>query len=103
MENETEEYTILQIINGGCPFRLLTFKSLQDAKNHLYSMIKTEELRQRAYYVDNDFFENKYPLGLKRMKYYCIQKRSVSNWEKCIENETIIKNTNNVIMFRKGS
>ena len=52
-----KEYCIYCIWNGGRPFILDTFKTLDSAKLKLYDMVSLEEERERPYYVDNDFFK----------------------------------------------
>lgn len=107
MENNAfeKEYAILCIYNGGKPFRIHTFDNLTNAKIQLYEMIQLEEERKRIYYVDNDFFDNKYQIGLQGSKYFCIQERKISKWKKYgIENKnTNEKNKNgNVLIFRRS-
>lgn len=94
-----KEYTILCIYNGGKPFFLDTFYSLEDAKVKLYDMISLEVERNRVYYVENDFFNNIFPPNIQNSKYFCIKERTVSNWE------TVSKfkqNRNNIIYFHKS-
>lgn len=93
-----KEYTIFCIYNGGKPFFLNTFYSLEEAKIKLYDMISLENERNRAYYVDNDFFNNIYPYSLDHCKYFCIKERNVSEWEKT---SVIKQNKNNIIYFNK--
>lgn len=94
----TKEYTIYCIYNGGKPFCLQTFYSLTDAKIKLYDIIELEKERNRAYYVDNDFFTNIFPPNLQNLKYFCIKERSVTEWEKSSEN---FIQKNNIIYFNK--
>lgn len=94
------EYTILCIFNGGKPFFLQTFYSLEDAKIKLYDMISLERERNRAYYVDNDFFNNIYPYNLEHCKYFCIKERKVTEWKKTFDFK---KEKNNIIYFNKIS
>lgn len=94
-----KEYTILCIYNSGCPFYLQTFYSLEDAKYKLFDMISLENERNRAYYVDNDFFENVYPANLQRLKYFCIKERDVTEWVSVVKNNT---RKNNIIYFNKS-
>ena len=67
-------------------------------------MIQLEEERHRTYYVDNDFFENKYSLGSQE-KYFSIIERTVSVWEKYAEDKNNIKNKtsdkNKILAFTK--
>ncbi len=62
-------------------------------------MINLEIERNRAYYVDNDFFKNVFPPNLQNSKYFCIKERNVTEWEKTA---TIQKNKNNIIYFSKS-
>ena len=97
-----KEYCIYCIWNGGTPFISDTCKNLESAKLKLYNMISIEEERKRPYYVDNDFFPNKYTY-VGRLKYFCIKERTVSEWEKYSEEETNIKNNKIIYMdnFKK--
>lgn len=47
-------------------------------------MIELEKQRNRAYYVDNEFFNNVYP--------YNIKERKVTEWKKSVE-----RKSNNII------
>ena len=94
-----KEYTILCIYNGGRPFFLDIFHSLEDVKMKLYDMISIEKERNRVYYVDNDFFKNVFPPNLQNCKYFCIKERNVTEWEKT---SAINKNKNNIIYFNKS-
>ncbi len=93
------EYTILRINNGGAPFRLCNYSTLEDAKNDLYNMISLEKERNRAYYVDNDFFDNEFPYSVQHCKYFCIQQREITEWNKYTK---IKQNRNNIIYFNKS-
>lgn len=63
-------------------------------------MISLEKERNRAYYVDNDFFENIFPSNMQNLKYFCIKERNVTEWEKTTEFK---QNKNNIIYFNKIS
>lgn len=93
-----KKYCIYNIWNGGTPFIIHTFDNIFSAKLKLQEIIEIEELRNRPYYVDNDFWVNKYPPGVKR-KYFCIKCRDITNWEKVFENENKTSNLNNVYYF----
>ena len=62
-------------------------------------MIQIEEDRGRPYFVDNDFFNNKYPCNVN-LKYYCIKEREVSDFSVYSEEETISKEKNKIIYFQ---
>ena len=59
-------------------------------------MISFEEERQRPYFVDNDFFNNKYNISTK-LRYFCIRVRDVTDWEKYSEEKEICQS--NIIYF----
>ncbi len=61
-------------------------------------MIQLEEERQRPYFVDNDFYKNKYSMAGK-LKYFCIKVREVTEWENYTEEK--VKNEDNKIIFIK--
>ena len=95
MENK-KEYGIY-IRNGkGTPYMLDIYNNLDAAKTKLYDMIQQEELRERPYYVDNDFFDNKYNIAIK-LKYFCIKVRNVTEWEKYEEQKEIQKENDKII------
>ena len=94
-----KEYSILCIYNGGKPFFLNTFYSLEDAKVKLYDMINLEIERNRAYYVENDFFKNVFPPNLQNCKYFSIKEREVTNWNTV---SNLKQNRNNIIYFTKS-
>lgn len=95
-----KEYCIYCIYYGGRPFILDTFSDITSAKLKLYDIVSLEEERNRAYYVDNDFFENKYNSSL-RLKYFCIKSRNISEWVKFSDNEINNKTNNNIIYFNE--
>ena len=64
-------------------------------------MIQLEEERKRIYYVDNDFFENKYNIGIQSSKYFCIKEREVSEWTTYNEQKKTSKEKNNILIFSR--
>lgn len=93
-----KEYCIYNVWNGGTPFVIDIFNNLTLAKIKLQEMVDLEEERNRPYYVDNDFFVNKYPPILKG-KYFCIKEREVSDWKKLEENNQTL-NYDNCVYFK---
>lgn len=90
----TKEYCIYCRYNGGTPFILKTFNSFEAAKIKLMEMIILEEERNRPYYVENNFFQNKYVANITG-KYFAIKEREISDWvvydaNKNIKNKNII-------------
>ena len=94
-----KEYTILIRYGTAIPFMSQNFSSLIEAKLNLYDMVALEEERGRVYYVDNDFFKNKYTTGLHgTLKYMCIKERTVTDWTVYKENEEKTED-NNLVFF----
>lgn len=89
-----KEYCIYNIWNGGTPFTSLTFKTFQEAYESLKLLIDTEEKRNRIYFVDNDFWNNKYPYAIKGCKIFSIRFREVTEWERVQQ-----KQNNKIIYF----
>lgn len=81
-----KQYGIYIRQGSGTPYMIHFFNSINSTKLKLYEMIQLDEERQRAYFVDNDFFVNKYNISTK-LKYYSIRVREVSEWEKYSEEE----------------
>ena len=91
-----KEYCIYCRYNGGFPFILKTFNSFEAAKIKLLEMIELEEERERPYFVENNFFQNKY-IGNIRGKHFSIKEREVSEWNLSDENKKLTNN--NIICF----
>lgn len=85
-----KEYCILIKNKDGLPYILDTFNSIENAKLKLLDMILLEEERNRFYFVDNDFFNNKYPFNING-KYFCIKERDVTVWQNYSEKNNNIK------------
>lgn len=74
------EYAIL-IRNGNAePYYLEKYNTFDSAKSALETIVEFEEKRLRPYFVDNDFFVNKYP-PLLNAKYLCIVSREVTSYK----------------------
>ena len=91
-----KEYCIYCRYNGGTPFILRTYNTFEAARIKLMEMIDLEEERNRPYFVENNFFKNKYNVNI-RGKYFVIKEREVSGWIVCDEN--INMKNNNIIYF----
>jgi len=77
----------------GTPYTIGTYNSFGEAFIALNNMLGLEQERGRFYYVDNDFYNNKYPPNMYG-KYFCIMERNVT------EKDSKDKN-NKIIMFRQ--
>lgn len=96
-----KEYCIFVICNGGCPYTVGSYNSFLLARQALMNMISDFDKRKTIYYIDNDFYENKYPLGLQNSRYYQIQEREVTEWKKYQEAQSYPKENCKIIKFHK--
>ena len=99
-----KEYCILTQYGEGCPFYSVIFNSLESAKQHLFSIAddyNRKKFVRKNYYIDNDFFENKYILGLPNQVYYQIQVRTVTEWESIDLTKEIKKENGKILKFIK--
>lgn len=94
MENK-KEYGIYIRQGQGKPYMLQIFNDIDLAKIKLYEMITLEEEREKPYFVDNDFYDNKYNISTK-LRYFCIKEREVTEWKKYSAKEDM-KKGNNII------
>ena len=94
-----KEYGIYTICKGGTPYMIHFFTDITSAKLKLYDMISLEEERRRPYFVDNDFYDNKYAY-CSNLKYFCIKEREVSEFTKYSEEESQNKENNKIIFFQ---
>lgn len=74
-----KEYGIYIKQGTGRPYMIHFFNNLESAKLKVYEIIQLEEERGRQYFVDNDYFENKYSFA-GNLKYICIKERNITNW-----------------------
>lgn len=93
-----KEYVIYIKCKGGTPYLIHFFNNITDAKLKLYDMISLEEERGRPYFVDNDFFENKYSCNLN-LKYFCIKEREISEFKTYSEEKTSELEKNKIIFL----
>lgn len=92
-----KQYGIYIRQGSGTPYMIHFYDNIYSTKQKLYEMIQLEEERQRPYFVDNDFFNNKYRLVVN-LKYFLIKERDVSEWKNYSESEKE-KETNNKIIY----
>jgi hypothetical protein len=94
-----KEYCIYVRQGSGTPYILHTYPDIFSAKRCIQRLVDLEEERNRMYFVDNDYFYNKY-FHAGNLKYMCIQEREVTEWEKYSELNNIIKNKNNIVYLK---
>lgn len=92
-----KQYGIYIRQGSGRPYMIHFYDNIDSAKQKIYEMIQLEEERQRPYFVDNDFFNNRYRL-VGNLKYFLIKVRDVSEWENYSEEE-LQKVTDNKILY----
>ena len=93
-----KEYCIYVRQGSGMPYILKTYPDIISAKSAVDRLVESEEERNKMYFVDNDYFYNKFSY-VGNLKYMCIQEREVTEWKKYSE-EHIIENKNNIIYFK---
>lgn len=76
-----KEYSILVKQGTGKAYIHSTYKDYFEAVASLQIIADYEDECHRMYYVDNDFFNNKYSYITDNLKYICLQVREVSDWE----------------------
>lgn len=91
-----KEYSIYIRNRNGSPYCLKQYSNIEEAKKVLYEMIQLEEERHRPYYVDNDFFVNKYN-HINNLKYFCIKVRDVTEWSEYSEEKVIEESYKKII------
>lgn len=99
-----KEYSIYCRYSGATPYILgKIYNSKEDVIRRIYEIVASEEDRGYLYYVDNDFFENKYPLLIKNQMYLCVREREVSSWKKISNSheDKENKNTKDNIFYLK--
>lgn len=94
-----KEYGIYIRCKGGTPYLIHFFDNITDAKLKLYDMISLEEERGRPYFVDNDFFDNKYSCNLN-LKYFCIKEREISEFKTYSEEKSNELEKNKILYFQ---
>lgn len=91
-----KEYGIYIRCNSGQPYMIHFYNNITSAKLKLYDMISLDEERGRPFYVDNDFFNNKYSCS-NCIKYYCIKVRDVSDFDIYSEEKARDENDKKII------
>jgi len=92
-----KEYSIFIKNGNGLPYMLDSYKNIESAKFAVYNIVSLEEERGRQYFVDNDYFDNKYHF-VGNLKYICIKERDVTNWSNYSEYS---RNNKNIFYLNK--
>ena len=103
-KDKTKKEFCIYVRNGrGKPYMLSSYPTFREASNALNNIIDYEQERGRIFYVDNDFYDNKYPPNLSG-KYFCILQRSITEWKKYESfcSSTSKDKNEKIVMFRKN-
>ena len=98
-----KEYCIFVMCKGGCPYTVGSYPNISSAKQALMNMISDFDKRKKVFYIDNEFWENKYPAGLSNSIYYQIQEREVTEWKKFEEEKMYSNEKCKILKFHKKS
>lgn len=93
-----KEYGILQRCKSAKPYMIHFYDNIESAKMKIYDLVALQEERGNFYYVDNDFFNNKYPFNFNGM-YYCIKEREVTEFKNYCEDKIMKKYDNNIYYY----
>lgn len=91
-----KEYSIYIRQGSGKPYYLNSYSSLMEARKVIFELVQLEEERNRPYFVDNDFFNNKYN-NFHNLKYICLKVREVTEWSTYSEEEVIREAYNKIV------
>lgn len=93
-----KEYTICIRQGTAKPYSLHTYNSIYEAKIALMNMVRQEEEHQKPFFIDNDFWDNKYSL-VSNLRYFCIKEREVTEWKVYCESNVEEENENSNIIY----
>ena len=90
-----KEYCIYRINNGGTPFVVDYYHNPISAELRVRELVNEWERKGLHYYIDNDFFENKFSSNEKHLFYCCIKVRDVGYWGNYYSNDLNKSNSHN--------
>lgn len=91
------EYAIYRINNGGHPFISGSFDNIMSAKMEIDKLVVNFNKYGYFYYIDNDYYDNVYPLSYRRTFYCKIISRDVSNWK---DYQEFSAKSNNIVFLK---
>ena len=75
------EYCLYVRNGSACPYIMpRTFTDEWEAKNYAYEIEKRHNRFNRIFYIDNDFYNNRYSPNVEGI-YYKFLRREVNDWE----------------------
>lgn len=75
-----KEYTLFRRVGQACPYNLHIRDNFYSVYQDLLLAISFDEERGKEYFVDNDFYYNKFIFNSNSI-YYCIKVREVTKWD----------------------
>ncbi len=89
------EYALYCRVGNACPYIARTFNSIDDVYRFVNDIEKRHNHYRQIFYIDNDFYNNKYNLNCN-CTYYKILRRPVSDW---VDNWEVEENNYNNILY----
>ncbi len=80
------EYTLYVRVGQAKPYLMRTFDSIEDVIRHTEALEKRHNHYRQIFYIDNDFYKNRYNENLNGT-YYKYLRRPVFDWEEFNESE----------------
>lgn len=78
------EYALYVCVNGACPYIKCQFNNIQQVFQCVDSLEKKHNRYHQVFYIDNDFYINKYTSSMNGT-YYKFLRRNVYDWEEFCE------------------
>ncbi len=92
-----EEYRIIVQKGKGKPYSLWSFSNFNDCYMKLLEITSNHSnMVNKEFYVNNDFWNNKYQPFLPNITFYTVECRNVSKWETYKEKS---KSKNKILPF----
>lgn len=80
------EYVLYCRHSDAIPYISRTFDSFPDVLRYIEELEKRHNHYHQIFYIDNDFYENKYSININGT-YYKFLRRPVADWEEFTEKE----------------
>lgn len=89
----------IEVVHGkGSPYILDGYKSIYDARRALDNILLLYNTRRKTFFVNNDFYDNKFPNSINS-DYYCIKQRYVSDWQIYSKDIKLKSDLNNKVIY----
>lgn len=74
------QYAVYCKYQGGSPYIKTVLDNKEQLDQYIESIVNRHNQFHHIFYIDNDFYDNKYPKDLQGI-YYKVLKRKVNDWE----------------------